>query len=215
MNPFTESTVARPLAGRQASWHRSGSRSDHRSLHSLSPDKVRAQAPSGSPAPEHDAGPDNDAVTHSGPSGHARRSVGACLPSGASCRSWRGVLVFTLCLASSAVSGVLTKPVVLAGATVIAGMAMPRPVGAVDLNKASVQELQALNGIGPKTAAMIVDERTRGGNFSSLSDLSDRVRGIGPKKAAALQAAGLEVTGPAKTAEPAAASSRFGRAARR
>lgn len=67
------------------------------------------------------------------------------------------------------------------------------PAGAVDANLASAEELQAVRGIGPKTALLIVRERERGGAFESISDLSDRVRGIGPKRARAMQANGLSV----------------------
>lgn len=53
--------------------------------------------------------------------------------------------------------------------------------GPVDLNAASASDLEALPGIGPATAAAIVDERERRGRFSSVDDLLD-VRGIGPAK---------------------------------
>ncbi len=124
------------------------------------------------------------------------------------------ILALSLCLTFSAVSGLLSTPVVLAGATAAVGMLIPAHAHAIDLNSATAHELQTLKGIGPKTAAMIVDERTRGGNFSSLTDLSDRVRGIGAKKAAALQIAGLKVgtggdKGNAKT--PPAQSSKTGK----
>jgi|HigsolmetaAR206D_1030411.scaffolds.fasta_scaffold02504_1 DNA uptake protein and related DNA-binding proteins len=75
--------------------------------------------------------------------------------------------------------------------------------GAVDLNTATAEQLQALRGIGPKTAQIIVQERTRAGRFESLEDLSDRVRGIGPKRLQQLQAAGLTVGG--QDAKPAPA----------
>src|SRR3546814_10253172 len=42
-------------------------------------------------------------------------------------------------------------------------------------------------------AQVIIEERARGGRYESLDDLSDRVKGIGPKKAAAMQASGLTV----------------------
>lgn len=64
---------------------------------------------------------------------------------------------------------------------------------ATNLNEASSAALQRLPGIGPKTATLIVEERDRGGAFTSLDDLSARVRGIGPKKKQALQEAGLFV----------------------
>ncbi|KGD97149.1 DNA-binding protein [Achromobacter sp. RTa] len=75
------------------------------------------------------------------------------------------------------------------------------PAHAVDVNQASAQQLEAVRGIGPRTAEIIVRERERGGKFESLDDLAERVRGIGAKKAQALQAAGLQV-GPAGAQAP-------------
>jgi competence protein ComEA len=49
----------------------------------------------------------------------------------------------------------------------------------IDLNQASVAELQRLPGIGPKRAQQIVDERQRR-PFESVAELR-RVSGIGPK----------------------------------
>lgn len=79
---------------------------------------------------------------------------------------------------------------------------------ALDLNTATEAQLKGVRGIGPKTAQIILEERERGGRYESFSDLSDRVKGIGPKKAGALQAAGLAieagkamVPGPARTAK--------------
>jgi competence protein ComEA len=53
--------------------------------------------------------------------------------------------------------------------------------GPVNLNTASVEELDTLPGIGPSIAQAIVDERERNGPFRSVDDL-ERVRGIGPSK---------------------------------
>lgn len=75
-----------------------------------------------------------------------------------------------------------------------AGMSLTAAsAAAMDVNTATVEQLQSLRGVGPKTAAIIIHERQRGGNFQSLEDLSDRVRGIGAKKARALQEAGLSI----------------------
>lgn len=49
---------------------------------------------------------------------------------------------------------------------------------AVDLNKATLAELEALNGIGPAKAKAIVDYRTKNGPFKSADDL-DKVKGVG------------------------------------
>jgi competence protein ComEA len=60
------------------------------------------------------------------------------------------------------------------------------PAGPLDLNTATAAELEALPGVGPSTAAAIVDDRTRNGPFASVDDL-DRVPGIGPAKLEALR----------------------------
>lgn len=84
------------------------------------------------------------------------------------------------------------------------GVAAP-PAQAVDINQATAAQLEGLRGIGPRTADIIVRERERGGRFESLDDLTERVRGIGQKKAQALQAAGLTI-GAAGAAPKSAAS---------
>jgi competence protein ComEA len=72
------------------------------------------------------------------------------------------------------------------------GVAAP-PANALDVNQASAQQLEGIRGIGPRTAEIIVGERERGGKFESFEDLAERVRGIGLKKAQALESAGLQV----------------------
>ncbi len=86
------------------------------------------------------------------------------------------------------------------------GVAAP-PAQAVDVNQASAADLEGVRGIGPRTAEIIVRERERGGEFESLDDLTERVRGIGQKKAQALQAAGLTVGGKAGAAVDSASAS--------
>ena len=58
--------------------------------------------------------------------------------------------------------------------------------GLVNINKASVAELQTLSGIGPSMAQSIIDERTKNGPFASVDDLM-RVSGIGEKKLAKIK----------------------------
>jgi competence protein ComEA len=56
----------------------------------------------------------------------------------------------------------------------------------IPINTASVEELDTLPGIGPKTAQAIFEYRETHGKFTSAEDLL-QVPGIGPKKLAALK----------------------------
>ncbi len=58
--------------------------------------------------------------------------------------------------------------------------------GLVDVNRATVDELVTLPGVGPATATAIVEDRARNGPFAGVDDL-DRVTGIGPAKLDALR----------------------------
>jgi competence protein ComEA len=62
----------------------------------------------------------------------------------------------------------------------------PTGSGLVDLNTATVTELDVLPGVGPATAKAIVDYRTSKGKFSRVEDLLN-VAGIGSAKLAALR----------------------------
>ena len=57
----------------------------------------------------------------------------------------------------------------------------PRAVEVVDLNTATVEQLDALPGVGPVTAAAIVAWRQAHGKFTSVDQLAD-VDGIGPAR---------------------------------
>ena len=60
------------------------------------------------------------------------------------------------------------------------------PAGPLDLNTATLEQLDELPGVGPATAKAILAERGRRGRFRSVDDLLD-VRGIGPAKLDALR----------------------------
>ena len=64
-------------------------------------------------------------------------------------------------------------------ASVSPGAAVPN--GRVDINRATVAELQTLPGVGPKTAEAIISNRETMGRFIQVDDLM-RVKGIGPKR---------------------------------
>lgn len=58
--------------------------------------------------------------------------------------------------------------------------------GKININRASVDEIETLPGIGPTTAAAIVAYRETNGAFSAIEDLL-RVTGIGDAKLAAIR----------------------------
>ncbi|SHG86815.1 ComEA family DNA-binding protein [Pollutimonas bauzanensis] len=146
MNPFTESTVAHPLA--------------------------RGASPRAAGAP--------------GAGGRKKR------------RSLVGWALGAMGLATSLglpQAGALPAGALLARAGMLASVVAPGAAHAIDVNSATQEQLESVRGIGPKTAQTIIDERARGGRYESFADLSERVKGIGPKKAVSLQAAGLTLGG--------------------
>ena len=65
---------------------------------------------------------------------------------------------------------------------------------ALDVNQASVAELDGSKGIGPAMSSRILDERKKG-PFKDWNDLMARVKGVGQASAARLSAEGLTVGG--------------------
>ncbi len=72
------------------------------------------------------------------------------------------------------------------GASSAAGSSATSEPHIVDVNVATIDELDELPGVGPATAVAIVAERERNGPFVGVDDL-DRVPGIGPAKLEALR----------------------------
>ena len=60
------------------------------------------------------------------------------------------------------------------------------PAGPVHLNSATLEQLDALPGVGPVTAQKIIDYRQQHGGFGSVDEL-DAVSGIGPARLADLR----------------------------
>jgi competence protein ComEA len=72
-------------------------------------------------------------------------------------------------------------PRVGTGSPVGGSGAGPPPTAPVDLNSATVEQLDALPGVGPVTAQKIVDYRREHGPFTSVDQL-DAISGIGPTR---------------------------------
>lgn len=86
--------------------------------------------------------------------------------------------------------------IVLAGLLTVAGSAYA--MAPVDLNTASVQQLEQIKGIGPTKAKAIVAYRSQHKRFAKVAELVN-VKGIGPKTVARIKSQ-LTVHG-AKTAK--------------
>lgn len=65
---------------------------------------------------------------------------------------------------------------------------------AVDINTATVADLDSIKGIGPGTSAKILEAR-KASPFKNWDDLIQRVPGIGDKRAVKLSSEGLTVNG--------------------
>lgn len=76
---------------------------------------------------------------------------------------------------------------------------------AVDINKATQAELEAIKGVGPAMSGKILDERKKA-SFKDWNDVIDRVKGVGKGNAARFSEAGLTVNGSPFGAAPAVAA---------
>ena len=76
--------------------------------------------------------------------------------------------------------------VAASGSAASAGGAVTVPGAPVNINTASLEELDALDGVGPATAQKIIDYRTASGPFKTVDDIKN-VSGIGDAKFAAMK----------------------------
>lgn len=82
---------------------------------------------------------------------------------------------------------VVGAPAVSSGASPPAGVpSSAAPSAKVDLNTATLEQLDELPGVGPVLAQRILDYRTKIGRFTSVSQLDD-VSGIGPARYADIE----------------------------
>jgi competence protein ComEA len=82
-------------------------------------------------------------------------------------------VIVSLCAVSAQPARAQTPPSTHAAAK-------PAAIGIVNLNTASAADLEALPGIGAKTAARIVEYRQKNGPFKKVEELMN-VRGVGEK----------------------------------
>ena len=84
-------------------------------------------------------------------------------------------------LGSSVASGTSPVPGAPGPAGPVSGTVKPKAGEVLDLNTATVEQLDALPGVGPITAGAIVAWRQANGKFTSVDQLAD-VDGIGPAR---------------------------------
>ena len=78
---------------------------------------------------------------------------------------------------SAANTGLTTAPTTTAPVAASKALAIGEKV---NLNMATLEQLDKIPGVGPATAKSIIQYRTTNGNFKSFDDLL-KVKGIGPK----------------------------------
>ena len=100
------------------------------------------------------------------------------------------------------------KHILLALGALVAASAF----AAVDINKASQAELEAVKGIGPAMATKMLDERKKA-PFKDWNDVTSRVKGVGDAAASKLSQNGLTVNGAAFTGPTAAGAAKAATAA--
>ncbi len=74
-----------------------------------------------------------------------------------------------------------------------AGILIPAAAGQgrINLNTAGSEELQALDGVGPRVAMKFIAERQANGYYNSLENLQQRVLGVDDRMLSSLRRQGL------------------------
>jgi competence protein ComEA len=88
--------------------------------------------------------------------------------------------LFVTALAVAATALALVTPASAAPMQEKAAEAKASPAPVVNINTAPAEQLERLPGVGPKTAARIVEYRQKNGGFKKVEELMN-VRGIGEK----------------------------------
>ena len=84
-------------------------------------------------------------------------------------------------IGSAKLNQIRNQVTVNGGSSYTSPKAAQQSSGLIDINRADLQELQRINGVGPAIAQRIIDYRKAHGSFSRVEDLLN-VRGIGSAK---------------------------------
>ena len=93
----------------------------------------------------------------------------------------KGVDISDINLARILVDG---EQILVGGSRVVSGKAAPKKITAdnpLDINRASITQLDTLPGIGPVTAQRIIDYRTKVGRINTVDELK-KISGLGGAK---------------------------------